>query len=90
MMNHSVRARLFVEKFLQEEGAEADAIFKCTLENAIEGLLTEVAEEVQEVMDAKRPPLVWLKQKELAGVASVITLRAKEAMPLEELAHGEA
>lgn len=87
MMSHSVRARLFVEKFLQDEGAEADSVFKCTLENAIEDLLSEVAQEAQEMMEAKKPPLVWLKQKDPTALASVTTLCAKPA-PLEELANG--
>jgi hypothetical protein len=74
-MSHNTRARLFVEKFLQDAGAEAADLFKCDLENAIEELLEEVEEEALEVARAEQTPLVWLKPKGVT--ASVLTLRGQ-------------
>lgn len=74
--NLNTHARLFVEKFLQDQGAEAADLFKCDLENAIEKLLTEVVKETKDVAEANQRPLVWLKPKPVAPAVVVHTLRS--------------
>jgi hypothetical protein len=86
MTNPSTRARLFVEKFLQDQGAEAADLFKCDLENAIEELLTEVVAETKDAAEASQRPLVWLKPKPAESAVVVHTLRSWD----DELVAGRA
>ena len=89
MTNHSVRARLFVDKFLQDAGAEADSLFKCDLENAIEELLDEVAEEVEETAKSRQRPLVWKKASASDSSAfTVTTIRPDSPSVVVELISG--
>ncbi len=89
-MSHNTRARLFVEKFLQDAGAEATDLFKCDLENALAILLEEVAEEALEA-NATQQPLVWLKPKPTSSSFTVTTLRpGKEPVVTELLRATEA
>lgn len=85
MMSHNTRARLFVEKFLQDAGAEAADLFKCDLENAIEELLEEVVDETLEVAEAKQRPLVWLKPRPDSSSLTVTTLRPGKKPVVTEL-----
>ena len=89
MTNHSVRARMFVEKFLQDAGAEADSLFKCDLENAIEELLDEVTEEAEETTKAQQKPLVWKKASSIDSSSfTVTTLRPDRPSVVVELISG--
>ena len=83
MTNPSTRARLFVEQFLQDQGAEATDLFKCDLENAIEELLDEVVEETKEAAEANQRPLVWLKPKPAHVDVEVFTLPTDAALVSE-------
>jgi len=83
MTNPSTRARLFVEQFLQDQGAEATDLFKCDLENAIEELLDEVVEETKEAAEANQRPLVWLKPKPANAGVEVFTLPTDAALVSE-------
>lgn len=91
MTSHNTRARMFVEKFLQDAGAEADSVFKCDLGNAIEELLDEVTEEVEDATKARQRPLVWKKASASDSSAfTVTTLKPDRPSVVVELLGGQA
>jgi len=90
MTNPSTRARLFVEQFLQDQGAEATDLFKCDLENAIEELLNEVVEETKDAVEANQRPLVWLKPKPAEQTPVVSSLRVWDQELTAGRAHAKA
>lgn len=60
-MSHRTCARLFVERFLADLGAEASNEFKDDLENAVEDLLEEEIANALEEAENKSKVMVWKK-----------------------------